>query len=222
MPLIALRRLGCLAVLAVLMALSAAVVLAGIGMLAPLEASAQDGELLPRLLVAVATCVAGLAGAALSVGGMAVVAAGSSTGRSVSRLSTALTPGWWRRLVVTCCGLGVVAVPAVPAAAEAVVGAPPLPAVGRGCPPVCAASLDGLPLPDLPIAHQARPVVVPVVVRPGDTLWAIAEQHLRPGAPDAHVLELVGQIYRVNRARIGPDPDLIFPGTHLTVPGGNS
>jgi hypothetical protein len=87
-----------------------------------------------------------------------------------------------------------------------------------GCPPACAAGLDGLPLPDLPIAHDSRPVVV----RPGDTLWGIAEQHLLPDAPDADVLELVGRIHRINRALIGPDPDLIFPGTHLTVPGGNT
>jgi LysM domain len=221
--LIALRRLGCLAVLASLVVLAAGAILAGVGMLASLGASTHDTQLLPRLLVAVATCVTGLAAAALAVGGLTVMTVASDPGASVARLSAVLTPVWWRRFVVTCCGLSVVAVPAVPTAAITVAGAPPPAASGRGCPPACAASLDGLPLPDLPIAHQARPVIVrPVVVRPGDTLWDIAEQHLRADAPDAHVLELVGQIYRANRARIGPDSDLIFPGTHLTVPGGNT
>jgi hypothetical protein len=32
----------------------------------------------------------------------------------------------------------------------------------------------------------------------------------------------VRRIHDGNRAAIGPDPDLIFPGTHLTVPGGNT
>jgi hypothetical protein len=214
MPSIVLRRFGCLVVLSAAMAASVVVIGAGGGMVASLRAAADGPELLPRLLVAVATCTVGLAACALCIGGVSVVAAEARGGTAAAgRLSTPLVPCWWRRAVVACCGLGVVAVPGVATAAS------PSPAGSTsGCPPSCAASLDGLPLPDLPVAREGRAVVV----RPGDTLWELAERHLRPGASDAQVLELVVRIHRINRARIGPDPDLIFPGTHLTVPGGNS
>jgi nucleoid-associated protein YgaU len=67
--------------------------------------------------------------------------------------------------------------------------------------------VDGLRLPDRPLVadtlHQRE-----VVVRPGDTLWAIAG-----GRP-----EQVRRWYRTNRAVIGADPDLILPGQRLTAP----
>ncbi|HEX2064241.1 MAG TPA: Gmad2 immunoglobulin-like domain-containing protein [Acidimicrobiales bacterium] len=50
------------------------------------------------------------------------------------------------------------------------------------------------------------------VVRPGDTLWAIAEQHY--GAGSEYTL-----IVRANPSQI-TDPDLIFPGQVLKVPIG--
>jgi hypothetical protein len=56
-------------------------------------------------------------------------------------------------------------------------------------------------------------------VEPGDTLWDIAATHLEPTVDSpAEVHRYWQQIYRANRPAIGPDPDLIHPGTRLDVP----
>ena len=56
-------------------------------------------------------------------------------------------------------------------------------------------------------------------VRAGDTLWDIAAARLAPGerTPEA-VHRYWRRIYRANRPTIGPEPDLIHPGTLLHVP----
>ncbi|RPF22613.1 LysM peptidoglycan-binding domain-containing protein [Myceligenerans xiligouense] len=77
---------------------------------------------------------------------------------------------------------------------------------------------------------------VPVVVQRGDTLWSIATEHLQPdrptsnnrtsstdvpdaGAPDAaRIASEVAAWHTTNRGAIGPDPDLIRPGTVLHAP----
>ncbi|MFF8846638.1 transglycosylase family protein [Streptomyces sp. NPDC015127] len=46
-------------------------------------------------------------------------------------------------------------------------------------------------------------------VRPGDTLWAIADEREVPGGWDA--------LYEANEATIGTDPDLILPGQSLDL-----
>lgn len=73
------------------------------------------------------------------------------------------------------------------------------------------AGVDGLMLPDRPtpvtVAQQT------VVVRPGDSLWAIAG---RTGAAD--MPSAVRGWYRANRDVIGPDPNLILPGQVLRDP----
>lgn len=48
-------------------------------------------------------------------------------------------------------------------------------------------------------------------VKPGDCLWTIAEREL--GNPFAWV-----EIYKLNKATVGANPDLIFPGTTLQLP----
>ncbi len=62
----------------------------------------------------------------------------------------------------------------------------------------------------------------PVVVRPGDTLWDLAEQDLAArglGAPtDAEVAQAWPSWWAANREAVGDDPDLLSPGTHLTPP----
>jgi nucleoid-associated protein YgaU len=63
----------------------------------------------------------------------------------------------------------------------------------------------------------ARPVTV-VRVRPGDSLWLVARQVLPEGASDAAVDRTWRRIAACNADRLGPDPDLIFPGTLLRVP----
>lgn len=59
-----------------------------------------------------------------------------------------------------------------------------------------------------------------VVVHRGDTLWGIAARHLGPDAAPADIAEEWPRWYVANRNAIGPDPDLIRPGTVLTAPSG--
>lgn len=58
----------------------------------------------------------------------------------------------------------------------------------------------------------------PVVVAPGDTLWALAATSLPAGATPREIQRLVESIHRLNRAVIGSDPDLIRPGQRIDVP----
>jgi nucleoid-associated protein YgaU len=57
-----------------------------------------------------------------------------------------------------------------------------------------------------------------VVVRAGDTLWALAETGLPPEAGPAAVTARWHRIHRLNRGVIGPEPDLILPGQVLRLP----
>jgi LysM repeat protein len=57
-----------------------------------------------------------------------------------------------------------------------------------------------------------------VVVRPGDTLWSISEEHLGPNATPQRIAAEVEQIYALNRDRIGSDPNLIASGQELSLP----
>jgi CheY-like chemotaxis protein len=57
-----------------------------------------------------------------------------------------------------------------------------------------------------------------VVVRPGDTLWSISEEHLDPNATPRQIASVVERIYALNQGRIGADPDLILPGRSLLLP----
>ena len=82
-------------------------------------------------------------------------------------------------------------------------------------------SLAGLAVPDrVSGPERPRPAAGPhtVVVRPGDTLWAIAARRLPPGATPAAIDRGWRSLYAANRAVIGPDPDLIRAGTGLRLP----
>ena len=58
-----------------------------------------------------------------------------------------------------------------------------------------------------------------VVVRPGDSLWAIARRLVGPQASNAAVERKLFTIWNLNQGRIGTgDPNLIFPGTPLKLP----
>ena len=57
-----------------------------------------------------------------------------------------------------------------------------------------------------------------VVVRPGDSLWKIAAEHLPAPCSDQQVALAWPTWYTANRTVIGPDPDRIRPGTRLTAP----
>lgn len=58
-----------------------------------------------------------------------------------------------------------------------------------------------------------------VVVRLGDSLWAIAAAHLPPGASAASIDASWRQWYAANRDVIGADPNLVIPGQVLLPPG---
>lgn len=81
------------------------------------------------------------------------------------------------------------------------------------------APVSGSPVP-APVhrAHVATPTTH--VVRPGDSLWAIAAQHLGPGASDAAIAAAWPRWYDANRAVIGSNPSLLLVGTLLRVPHG--
>ena len=116
-----------------------------------------------------------------------------------------------RRLVLAACGVALGCGSTTPSFAAA--GGSRVP---RDEPAVV---LRGLPLPDRPTgaAGVHRPARR-VVVRPGDTLWALAGRSLPPGAGDGVVAAGWHRIYALKRDLIGPDPDLIQPGQRLRLP----
>ena len=111
-------------------------------------------------------------------------------------------PGVVRRLVLVACGAALAGTLAAPAHASDDGPRPEL--------------LAGLPLPER-AEGPAHPSRVHVVVRTGDTLWALAAHDLGPRAADRQITDRWHRIYATNRAVIGPDPDLILPGQVLTL-----
>lgn len=71
-------------------------------------------------------------------------------------------------------------------------------------------------------ARESRSVISPatdeVVVRPGDSLWAIAARHIGPEAPDIQIAEAWPHWYAANRDLIGENADLLQPGQVLHPP----
>jgi nucleoid-associated protein YgaU len=115
-------------------------------------------------------------------------------------------PGPLRLVLLSACGAVVLSATAVPASAD-------------DSRPLAPHSLSGLPLPDratsdVPPLHDAARTPTEVTVRPGDSLWSIAERHLGPSATVGYW----HRIYDRNAAVIGPDPDLILPGQRLELP----
>jgi hypothetical protein len=82
--------------------------------------------------------------------------------------------------------------------------------------------LVGLRLPDRPIVSPppVSPRPAAGVVRPGDTLWAIAARSLPTGATDAEIARACARWHAANRDVIGDDPNLIFPTQRLAPPLG--
>lgn len=74
------------------------------------------------------------------------------------------------------------------------------------------------PSPRLVATSPPREERPGVVVRRGDTLWAMARQHLGPGATDAEVAQEWPRWHQANQAVIGPDPDRLLPGMVLQAP----
>ena len=67
-------------------------------------------------------------------------------------------------------------------------------------------------------ATQTPTTTHTVVVRPGDSLWSISEEHLGPNATPPQIESRVERLWALNRHRIGADPNLIFPGQELSLP----
>ena len=57
-----------------------------------------------------------------------------------------------------------------------------------------------------------------LVVSQGDCLWALSARLLGEEATDAEITQAWQLLYEQNRQTIGANPNLIFPGTTLTVP----
>jgi nucleoid-associated protein YgaU len=143
-----------------------------------------------------------------------VAAAVRDSGALVLRDAGPRVPAALRRAVPAALGVAVTGALVVPAAVADPLGRPD-PAAHR------TAGLTGLGVPDrtpvraAPSGGHDRAVVV---VAPGDSLWAISRRLLRPGASDADVGRACGRLYAANVARVGPDPDRIYPGIPLRVP----
>ncbi len=117
-------------------------------------------------------------------------------------------------------GRGVIRHLAVAACGAALVGSLTGPAVagpdGARSPGPGPHPLAGLPLPER-AEGGARPAAARVVVQAGDTLWGLAAHDLGPRATGRAITERWHHIYAVNRAVIGPDPNLILPGQVLRL-----
>ncbi len=121
-----------------------------------------------------------------------------------------------RSVLLAACGVAVLAGPAT--AAEPPAPATPASPASPASP--AAPSIAGLPLPDRPsAAAPASPTPArTVVVRPGDSLWAISARALGAGARPADVASYGRRVHALNRAVIGPDADLVLPGQRLRLP----
>jgi hypothetical protein len=120
-------------------------------------------------------------------------------------------PAGVRRLVLGACGVALAAGVTSPTYAEGGSGTP------HGV-----ALLSGLPLPDRAVAPHGRahpgPPSRTVTVRPGDSLWSIAEDDLPAGATTQAIARRWRAVYDANRRLVGPDPDSLIPGQQLRLP----
>ena len=158
--------------------------------------------------------------------------------RGVTRPGISPPPGFPRtlqRLVLAACGLALVGAggPAVADQAGRTTRDSPTTSILVGLPLPDRASSERLPSPHPPPQPPSVPADPgaeahstsrprpgpdrPVVVRPGDTLWALAADALPGGASDAEISAAWHALYDANRDLIA-DPDLIFPGTRLQQP----
>jgi LysM repeat protein len=156
----------------------------------------------------------------------------------VGRLARALTPSVLRQAIHHSIRVGLVA--------GAVGSAVVTPTVAFGSPAPTTADVrltDRTAPPEWPVldrpAHPVPRALAPVPatgtsdesarppspqgdhyrVRPGDSLWSIAAQHLPTSASQADVARAWPRWWRVNRDVVGSDPSIIRPGQVLRVPG---
>lgn len=144
-------------------------------------------------------------------------------GRVARVLATLVLPRVLRQTAALALGVGLVTAggsaaadpgpvrpPVSGAAVDWPIQPPSAPAPPNVPPPVC----GGPPVGD--------PIDGVVVVEAGDTLWAIAAGHRSPGSTPDQIVAAVTEWYETNRAVIGADPDLIYPGQRLMPPRAGS
>ncbi|MGZ8735626.1 MAG: LysM peptidoglycan-binding domain-containing protein [Nocardioides sp.] len=189
--------------------------------LAELHAGSQPWGALPLAPLVVGGCAAALAACwAWLVACAVVVTVGAMQGvRNVRGC-----PRLVRALVLATLGVAVSTGPATADSAGAGLGAEARQARDADSTSRNRPGVLGLPVPDRVVTPASTRVTAQATslprvarVRPGDSLWAIAERHLPVGAPDAAVEAGWRLLAAANADRIG-HPDLIFPGTVLRVP----
>lgn len=155
-------------------------------------------------------------------------------GRACERALRRTAPVAVRRAVALALGIGVVIGGGGPASAASQV---PAPAVVTSASTLTGTDLSAgvstapgsSPRPVSPTGDVVPPSSGPaldwpvtssqdVVVRPGDTLWALAASRLPPGTTASDVAMAWPGWWSANRVVIGDDPDLLHPGQHLHAP----
>ena len=163
-----------------------------------------------------------------------------AAGRVADALAARTVPSSVRRVTGVLLGAGLVlglaapagaAEPAVGNRAEAVVSLDwPVVTTGSGTSP--SADPDTSPGTDPETGPATRPAAPrparepagaeAVLVRPGDSLWALAERGLRMKGTaepsDAQVAAAWPSWWSANREAVGEDPHLLLPGTRLVTP----
>jgi hypothetical protein len=90
--------------------------------------------------------------------------------------------------------------------------------VDRGAPLTRPASLTKMVKP-ASMSDSSMTSSASVMVRPGDSLWAIARRLVGSAATDEQVQRKVVALWDMNAKRIGTgDPNLVFPGQRLMLP----
>ncbi len=180
-----------------------------------LHSSSHDFE---RLLEAGASwLLIGCGVWAVVIGAAAVVEA--TTGGRVRATAWVGCPPLLRRTLLAGLGVALAGVPTVAGPSSAVTRASDGGSEGAGA--SRATGEQSLPTPARPpgrASGRASTGAARLVVRPGDTLWHLAEVRLPSSAPATRVAALVTLVHHRNRAVIGADPDLIRPGQPLVLP----
>jgi nucleoid-associated protein YgaU len=207
------------------------------------RAALAPGPALPEDAVAAAagTVAVALAGwlllAVVTSVAAAVLPSGQRPTGTAARLATATAPLPVRRTIAALLGATVVGIAAPAAGAAAGAAGPPVAAAASVAAP--AADLDpgwspsraSTPASTSGLSHARRQVDLPaaaarrtanaddeIVVRRGDTLWAVAARYLGSAVTAAEVAAAWPRWYAANRAVIGRDPDHIEPGMRLHPP----
>lgn len=199
---------------------------------------ANDDVSLARIVVDAASCLADAAAVSVLVSTLLVVAAASTPSAIVHRTALRAVPAALLRIIVPLCGLALVAQSETSFATSTTTDHTRVTTACTAGETVSdlSARLDGLPFPDLPVSvrpnrtrrdRRAAPrrrlridgnAPRGYVVRPGDSLWSIGKGDLPADASATRVIGAIEMLERANPKGIGPDPDLIYPGTLLIEP----